>query len=326
MTFVLSRSLWNIYVGLQAIMNSPFNSLASVLRALTTTEDSQIDQASPTNHDSKLDLVSSNISVIQSSSQSMLTPQQNIMLPIILLLGPCGCGKGTLATRLIAQYKLYHLSVGDWLRKQTKAPILGVSDDRINDYVSLNFEIPLPWLTQSYGEAWMENAPPPLILYVCSKANKSTPSSMWIRSMANLKQECLMVSQQSKADAILLDNFPKTIQQSDALDRCFGRSNLPVLAISLTCPLDVNLKRFLARSRGQDNVDTFRRRLERFDKESPAVIRKYKNACKLVEVSSLGTPDEVFQKVVSECEKSEIWSNIFVDHCVRADSALCNEG
>lgn len=237
------------------------------------------------------------------------------MLPIILLLGPCGCGKGTLATSLIASYKLYHLSVGDWLRSQAKSPILGVSSSCINDYVSLGFQIPTPWLIRAYGSDWMETAPPPLILYVCSKANKSTPSTMWIRSMSALKQECMSVSPLSY-DAILLDNFPKLISQSDALDRCFGETNIPVLAISLTCPSEVNLQRFLSRCRGNDDAKTVRRRLERFDKESPAVLGKYRDAGKLVEVSALGTPEEVFQKVVSECEKAVAWVKIFAVQAV----------
>lgn len=109
------------------------------------------------------------------------------MLPVILLLGPAGCGKGTLAAKLIATYRLYHLSVGDWLRAQSKAPILGVSSTCINDYVSLGFQVPTSWLIAADGEGWMETAPPPLILYVCSRADKSTPRSMLTRSLPALK-------------------------------------------------------------------------------------------------------------------------------------------
>lgn len=126
--------------------------------------------------------------------------------------------------------------------------------------------------------------------------------------MSALKLECEAVS---NSDAILLDNFPKLLSQSEALDACFGKGNVPCLAISLTCELEVNLERFLARGRGSDDVGTFRRRLQRFEKESPAVIGKYRGLGQLVEVSALGTPEEVFATVVGECEKEEVWRKIF---------------
>lgn len=238
------------------------------------------------------------------------------MLPIILLLGPCGIGKGTFAATLIQNHNIHHLSCGDWLRSKTISPILGVSDTNINDYVALDFDIPEAWLIASYGPEWKEHAPPALVLYVCSKRNESTPASMWIRALPGLKQECEMVSSSSPSTgvkAILLDNFPKTLIQSVAFDECFGKESLPVLAISLTCDTQVILQRFLSRSRGNDDVTTFERRLRRFEKESPAVIEKYRNLGKLVEVEAMGTPEEVYQKVMSALKAHKVWRVISSD-------------
>lgn len=235
------------------------------------------------------------------------------MLPLILLLGPCGCGKGTLAAKLISKYNLHHLSAGDWLRQQTKAPILGVPP-LVNEYVALNYRIPEHWLIEAFGLDWKEQAPPPLVLYVCSKANVSTPNSMWIRALPALKRECELISRahgKQSPKAILLDNFPKTLSQSDALDRHFGIGNTPALAISLTCPADINLERFLLRSRGNDNAKTFQRRLERFEKESPAVIEKYRSAGKVVEMSAVDTPEHVYANAIASLERNRIWTKIF---------------
>ncbi|PIA93589.1 hypothetical protein CB0940_05145 [Cercospora beticola] len=202
---------------------------------------------------------------------------REIMLPIILLLGPCGIGKGTFASTLTQEYNIHHLSCGDWLRSKTVSPILGVSDTNINDYVALDFDIPEAWLIASYGSEWKETAPPALVLYVCYKRNESTPASMWIRALPGLRSECEM---------------------SVAFDECFGKESLPVLAISLTCSTEIILQRFLSRSRGNDDAKTFERRLRRFEMESPAVIQKYRNLGKLVQIEATGTPEEVYQKVM----------------------------
>lgn len=234
------------------------------------------------------------------------------MLPIILLLGPRGCGKGTLAGRLTTSYNIHHLSVGDWLREQTKFPISNVPS-YINNFIARNSNIPKQSLISEYGQDWMDHAPPALILYVCSTANVSTPNSMWIRAMPALKHECEMLSKshgKQSPKAILLDNFPKTLAQSNALDAHFGSHNTPILANSLTCQAGIILQRFLARSRGKDNAVTFERRLQRFEKESPAVIEKYRVAGKLVEIDVAGTPEVVHHKVVSMLERNPTWSSL----------------
>ncbi|PPJ58441.1 hypothetical protein CBER1_08361 [Cercospora berteroae] len=169
------------------------------------------------------------------------------MLPIILLLGPCGIGKGTFAKLLIQSHNyIHHLSCGDWLRSQTLSPILGVSSPKMNDYVALDFDIPQAWLIASYGPEWKERAPPALVLYVCGKRNESTPAK-------------------------------------------------------------IILQRFLSRSRGNDDIQTFERRLRRFEKGSPAVIEKYRSLGKLVEVEAMGTPGEVYRKVMSALKGHKVW-------------------
>ncbi|KAF2665594.1 P-loop containing nucleoside triphosphate hydrolase protein [Microthyrium microscopicum] len=192
--------------------------------------------------------------------------------------------KGTLASRLIETYNLHHLSSGDWLRSQAQPPISG-APGLVNEYVSEGRQIPEPLLIEAWGEDWKAHAPPALELY----------------------QEFLRVSGEHKAQAILLDNFPKTITQSDALDDCLTKADSPIIAISLTCYSDINLQRFMSRGRGEDNEATFKRRIERFDQESPAVIEKYRTAGKLVETHALETPDEVYQRVTA-CTEAEQWN------------------
>ena len=51
---------------------------------------------------------------------------QSSFLPIILIVGPSGSGKGTLSEKLAADFNLHHLSVGDRLRESARPPIAGV--------------------------------------------------------------------------------------------------------------------------------------------------------------------------------------------------------
>ena len=154
------------------------------------------------------------------------------MLPIILLLGPCGCRKGTIAKQLSTQYNLYHLAVGDWLRAQTKSTIAVVPDE-INEYVTKSLPIPRDLLIAEYGAGYHDAMPPALNLYVCNKLNISTPSSMWIKALPAFRAECTEISPQSqctpaneKYSAILLDNFPQNHRSSQG-PRSRLRSTLP---------------------------------------------------------------------------------------------------
>lgn len=228
-------------------------------------------------------------------------------VPVVLILGPPGCGKGTLSKRLAGEYNLHHFSVGDWLRAQTHAPIAEVSD-RINEYVYAGEVIPQEMLTTVYSSE--EEIPPALLLYNCSKPNISTPTKMWLRALQGLKEAFQEIAQsRSPPAAILLDNFPKTLDHAKAAAEIFG-SAFPALVISVTCSEDIACARFLARSRGGDDAGVFSRRFARSAQGMPAVIRYYDRVGPVVEVDGAGQPEEVYGNLIEALDEDETWQLI----------------
>ncbi|KAK5120251.1 hypothetical protein LTR85_006457 [Meristemomyces frigidus] len=214
-----------------------------------------------------------------------------IGIPIILILGPPGCGKGTLSKRLAADYNLHHFSTGDWLRAQMLPPIAGVPD-HINKCE--------------------EDIPPPLLLYNCSKRGVSTPSEMWLRALPALRDEFERVSKSTGSDrptAILLDNFPKTITHARAAAEVFG-AGFPSLAISITCSEEAARSRFVGRGRGSDDDGVFGRRYARSARETPPVLSYYGAMSSVVEIDAVGDAEEVYDDLVKALDGSPAWTEI----------------
>lgn len=146
------------------------------------------------------------------------------VLPTIIILGPPGSGKSTLCKRLASEDNFHHISVGDWLREQSKAPIAGVSE-RINRYVSQDKAIPSADVDAEFG--CPENAPPGLVLYQCGKLNINTPESMKCRAMPALKEECRRTSSvnfNERPTAILLDNLQQNLGTAKPQNELSGQA------------------------------------------------------------------------------------------------------
>lgn len=231
----------------------------------------------------------------------------NDSLPVICILGPPGCGKGTLSKSLSAHFNLYHLSTGDWLRSQARPPIAGVSD-RINGYMSAGEAVPQNILTEEYSNP--DDVPPALILSNCSKLGISTPSEMWLRALPALKDEFERTSKASdRPCAILLDNFPKTIEHAEAAGEVFG-AGFPSLVIHVVCSEEVAGARFLKRGRGSDDEDVFKRRFARSSQGMPAVMAYYERTSCVLRADTSGTPTEACEGLLAALEGTPTWQRI----------------
>lgn len=99
----------------------------------------------------------------------------------------------------------------------------------------------------------------------------------------------------------LLDGFPRTGDQADALDRLLGERKL-LAALNIEVPEEVVIERMLARGRPDDTEDAIRRRLELYVEQTAPLLDHYRGLGLLVEIDGVGTEDEVAGRLRSAIE------------------------
>ena len=209
----------------------------------------------------------------------------------IVLLGRQGAGKGTQCVRLSRHYVVPHISTGDMLRAAVR-----------------------------------EDSP----------LGKSVAE---IIGNGRLVSDELIVEiireRLSKPDAqqrgYLLDGFPRTVAQAEALDEIAGSQPVSVV-VDLVVPRDLVLSRLSARrvcrdcganytatgndptpwtcdtcggdvvQRDDDTPDSINRRLDLYESQTAPLIEFYGRTGRLREVDGVGSPDEVFQRITREID------------------------
>ena len=129
------------------------------------------------------------------------------MLKNIILMGPPGAGKGTLAKQLKTEYNLTHISTGDMFRENIKA------------------ETALGKLAKTY----IDNG-------------HLVPDSVTIDMLKDrlAKDDC--------ANGFLLDGFPRTLPQAEALEKLSKEINRPIeVVVNLDCDTEELIRRISGR-------------------------------------------------------------------------------
>jgi adenylate kinase len=110
------------------------------------------------------------------------------------------------------------------------------------------------------------------------------------------------------AEGFLLDGFPRTVPQAEALERRLEELGRPLDAVVSLAVGEEELRRRLAeRAEEQDredddDEDTIRRRLELFDRETEPLLQFYQQRELLVRVEAEGDPDEIGDRIVKALE------------------------
>jgi adenylate kinase len=107
------------------------------------------------------------------------------------------------------------------------------------------------------------------------------------------------------ADGFVLDGFPRTVPQAEALERRLGELDRPLDAVVSFEIEEGELRdRLAGRAEEQDRAedddeDAIRRRLELFDRETAALLDFYAGRGLLVRVAAAGDPDEVTGRIAA---------------------------
>ncbi len=100
------------------------------------------------------------------------------------------------------------------------------------------------------------------------------------------------------ATGFLLDGFPRTADQANALERLLGERTLTA-AVDLEVPEPVVIERMLARGRDDDTEEAIRRRLDLYESETAPLLAHYERGGSLVTVDGVGSEGEVTARLVA---------------------------
>lgn len=174
----------------------------------------------------------------------------------LVILGRQGSGKGTQAALVAERYGVVHVSTGDMLRAA----------------VAAGTELGLR-----------------------AKAVMDAGDLVGDDIMIGIVDERL-AADDIQAHGVLLDGFPRTTAQADALAEILGGSG-PNLAINLDVPIAEVTKRMLARGRDDDTEETISRRLELYEAETAPLLAWFEERGRLTVIDGLGTENEVFARL-----------------------------
>lgn len=107
-----------------------------------------------------------------------------------------------------------------------------------------------------------------------------------------------------KRGGYLLDGYPRTPEQVEALDAELARTRTRLNAVlALTADPNALIERLLKRAeiegRADDNADSIRNRIEVYFEETYELLDVYRKRDLLVEVDAIGSVDEVRNRITS---------------------------
>lgn len=180
----------------------------------------------------------------------------------LVLLGPPGSGKGTQGARISARHGIPSISTGQLFDRQISAGT------------------PLGRRAEKYV-----------------RAGELVPDEIVLDMVADRLEHGV-----DCAVGFLLDGFPRTYPQAEALDRMLAATCGSLNAvIDLDVDADEVLNRIRHRSRTEDRVDdaeeTARRRLKVFAEETAPLRRYYERSGLLRTVDGAGSQDEVAMRI-----------------------------
>jgi adenylate kinase len=101
-----------------------------------------------------------------------------------------------------------------------------------------------------------------------------------------------------RSHGVLLDGFPRTADQADALERILADLGQTItVAINLEVPVEIVTERMLARRREDDTPEAIERRLALYEEQTAPLLDWFARHDLLVSVDGVGAEDEVFDRI-----------------------------
>lgn len=186
----------------------------------------------------------------------------------IVIFGAPGSGKGTQSERLIERYGLQHISTGELLRDHiARGTHLGKVADM---YISNGLLIP-----------------DELMLEVLSDLFKEHPEHI--------------------EKGVIFDGFPRTIPQAEALTKMLAEYGTDIHAVvGLDVDEDELVRRMLERGkasgRADDNIDTIRKRLDVYHRQTAPLRNYYSELGRFHAIDGNGDVDRIFDDITAVLE------------------------
>jgi adenylate kinase len=119
------------------------------------------------------------------------------------------------------------------------------------------------------------------------------------------------LAQPDTADGFVLDGYPRTIAQAEALDDVLDELGKPLsIVFELQVPDEVARERLLERARQEERADdtpeAIDRRIDLYHRETEPIVSHYRGRGNLVGIHGTGTVDEVFAEIADALEQTAV--------------------
>lgn len=106
------------------------------------------------------------------------------------------------------------------------------------------------------------------------------------------------IAEDDAAAGYILDGFPRTVGQAEALDEVLGESGLDAVVL-FEADTDEVVARMLERGRADDTDETIRTRLQVYAEQTEPLIERYSEAGLVCRVDAEGEVEEITDRVLA---------------------------